>query len=363
MAPFQGSKEASARLGLTPQARVVPPFGLRRGSGCGPAAFRSEGVTYAAMPESTILLLSLLILIVAFLYSSVGHAGASGYLAAMALMGMAPQVMKPTSLALNILVAAITSIQFARSGHFHWRLFWPFAAASVPMAFLGGRIVLPGEYYRPLVGVVLWLSALRLVMATPKSGGEVRPPPVPVALGIGAALGLLSGLTGTGGGIFLSPLIVLCGWADPKKTGGVSAVFILVNSISGIAGLLSKVGTLPPAVPLWLVAAAAGGLSGSYLGSRKFDALTLRRLMAVVLAIAGAKLIFSRQPDKPPARPAAADHARVRFAHGCLTQGQAGAGVRLDAGDREGVRDRDRGAGGVGDADGAGCGEAAGGCG
>jgi uncharacterized membrane protein YfcA len=313
------------------------------------------------MPATTILILGALILVVAFLYSSVGHAGASGYLAAMALMGISAQVMKPTSLALNILVATITSIQFARAGHFHWRLLWPFAAASIPMAFLGGRISLPSEYYKPLVGVVLWASAFRLAMATPKGTTEVRPPPIPLALGIGAALGLLSGLTGTGGGIFLSPLILLCGWADPKKTGGVSAVFILVNSISGIAGVLTTVGTLPPAVPLWLVAAAVGGLAGSYLGARKFDAVTLRRLMAVVLVIAGAKLIYEGAKVILASLPraAAVEHARVRLAHGCLTQGQAGAGVRLDAGDRAGRGRRDRVAGGVGDADGPRCGEAA----
>lgn len=252
------------------------------------------GYSGLTMPVSTILVLAVLILLVAFLYSSVGHAGASGYLAAMALMGVAPAVMKPTSLALNILVATITSIQFARAGHFKWRLFWPFALTSIPMAFVGGRISLPGEYYRPLIGAVLWVSAWRLVATAPKADDAgVRPPPIPAALGVGAALGLLSGLTGTGGGIFLSPIILLCGWADPKKTGGVSAVFILVNSIAGILGVLSKVGTLPPAVPVWMVCAGAGGLVGAYLGSKRFKTVTLRRLMAVVLVIAGAKLIFS----------------------------------------------------------------------
>lgn len=245
------------------------------------------------MTTGTIALLAVLILLVAFLYSSVGHAGASGYLAAMALAGVAPGIMKPTSLALNILVATITSIQFARAGHFRWRLIWPFILGSIPAAFLGGRITLPGQYYRPLVGLVLWFSAWRLLAAVPKSDDKLRPPPVPMALSVGIALGLLSGLTGTGGGIFLSPLMLLCGWADPKKTGGASAVFILVNSIAGIAGILSKAGSLPPAVPVWLAAAGVGGVVGAYLGSTRLQPVTLRRLMAVVLLIAGSKLVFS----------------------------------------------------------------------
>ncbi len=245
------------------------------------------------MSTTLILVLAGAILVVAFLYSSVGHAGASGYLAAMALASVAPALMKPTSLALNILVATITSIQFARAGHFRWRLVWPFILGSIPTAFLGGRITLPGEYYRPLVGLVLWFSAWRLIAAAPKADETLHPPGIPLAIGVGLALGLLSGLTGTGGGIFLSPLMLLCGWADPKKTGGASAVFILVNSISGIAGLLSKAGSLPPAIPLWLAAAGLGGLAGAYLGSTRLQPTTLRRLMAVVLLIAGSKLIFS----------------------------------------------------------------------
>jgi uncharacterized membrane protein YfcA len=243
------------------------------------------------LPASTITL-GALFLVAALLYSSVGHAGASGYLAAMALMGVEPAVMKPTSLALNILVSTITTIQFARAGHFRWRLFWPFAVTSIPFAFIGGRIGLPGEWYKGLVGVVLLFSAWRLLVATRSTAdGEVRPPRLPLALGVGAGLGLLSGLTGTGGGIFLSPLFLLCRWADARKTSAVSAAFILVNSISGISGLISKAGTLPPAVPLWAASVIVGGLIGSYLGARRLQTRTLRRLLAVVLLIAGGKLV------------------------------------------------------------------------
>jgi uncharacterized protein len=245
------------------------------------------------MPDGSTIALAALILIVACLYSSVGHAGASGYLAAMALMGTAPEVMKPTALSLNILVATVASIQFAGAGHFTWRLFWPFAVASIPAAFLGGRIHLPGQYYKPLIGAVLLFSAWRLAVKSTRGAPGVHPPAPFAMISLGALLGFVAGLTGTGGGIFLSPLLLLCGWADAKKTAGVSSVFILVNSISGIAGVLSSHGKLPPAVPLWAGAALAGGLAGSWLGSRRLDPLAIRRLLAVVLVIAGSKLILA----------------------------------------------------------------------
>ena len=192
------------------------------------------------MPTESIAILGALILIVGFMYSSVGHAGASGYLAVMALMGIAPDVMKPTALILNILVAMIGTAQFMRAGHFDWKLFWPFAAASVPLAFLGGMIKLPPEYYKPFIGLVLLFSAWRIAAVAMRSKTRVEPPvrevSMPIALNAGAVLGFVSGLTGVGGGIFLSPLLLLFRWAAPKKTAAVSAAFILVNSISGIAG-------------------------------------------------------------------------------------------------------------------------------
>lgn len=245
------------------------------------------------MPEALTLVLAAAILVIAFLYSSVGHAGASGYLAAMALVGVAPEVMKPTALALNVIVATVTTVQFARAGHFSWALFWPLAVASIPAAFLGGWIVLAPVYYRPLIGVVLLFSAWRMAVTSLAREGPATPPRLPAFMLAGGLLGFAAGLTGTGGGIFLSPLLLLCGWASTKQTSAVSAAFILVNSVSGIAGLFAKSGSLPGGVPLWALCALAGGLAGSYLGSRRFDAGTLRRLLAVVLVIAGLKLLIA----------------------------------------------------------------------
>ena len=245
------------------------------------------------MPENMDILIPILILIVGFLYSSVGHAGASGYLAVMALTGVSAAVMKPTALTLNILVAVIGSVQFWRAGHFEWRLFWPFALGSIPLAWVGGRVQLPPAYYKTAIGLILLFSAWRLlVIAARKTEAPVKPPSTGLSIGIGAALGLVSGLTGTGGGIFLSPLMILCNWADPKRVSAVAVVFILVNSASGLAGYWSEKG--PPPIPAWswLAAAAVGGVCGSYLGARRFNTRTLRRMLAVVLVIAGGKLVW-----------------------------------------------------------------------
>lgn len=240
-------------------------------------------------------LLCLLIFAAALLYSSVGHAGASGYLAAMALCGVAPAVMKPSALVLNVLVASIATVQFYRAGRFSFPLLWPFAVASVPLAFLGGALTLPGIYYRPVVGLVLLFAAYRLLrVPNPvEERPETKPVPLPSALASGAGIGLLSGLTGTGGGIFLSPLLLFMGWAETKESAGVSAAFILVNSIAGLAGLLTGFAALPRSIPLWAVAAVAGGLLGSGLGSRYLKSHVLRRLLAAVLVVAGGKLILT----------------------------------------------------------------------
>lgn len=245
------------------------------------------------MPENADIVIPILILIVGFLYSSVGHAGASGYLAVMALTGVSAAVMKPTALTLNILVAVIGSVQFWRAGHFEWRLFWPFALGSIPLAWVGGRVQLPPAYYKTAIGVILLFSAWRLVVvAARKTEAPVKPPGVGTSVGIGAVLGLISGLTGTGGGIFLSPLMMLLNWADPKRVSAVAVVFILVNSVSGLAGYWSEKGAPPIPAWSWLVAAAVGGVCGSYLGARHFNTRTLRRMLAVVLVIAGGKLVW-----------------------------------------------------------------------
>ncbi len=250
------------------------------------------------MTEGTIVLLGILIFAAAILYSSVGHAGASGYLAAMALVGVAPEMMKPTALCLNILVATISTVQFSRAGFFSWGLFWPFAIASVPAAYLGGTLELPGVYYRPLVGMVLVFAAIRLL--TSKKivlEQETQRPLVPICLIVGAGIGLLAGLTGTGGGIFLTPLVLFMGWAKPKQAAGVSAAFILVNSIAGFAGVLTVPQQIPAALPWWAVAATAGALIGSYFGSRRLQSLTLRRLLGLVLLVAAFKMFIDYAPS------------------------------------------------------------------
>jgi uncharacterized membrane protein YfcA len=231
------------------------------------------------------------IFLVATLYSSVGHGGASGYLAVMALAAVGPEVTRPTALVLNVFVASIAAWQFYRTGNFSWRTFWPFAATSIPFAFIGGTITLPTNVYKMVLGGVLILAALRLAWNL-KPGTETKEPNLIVALSIGAAIGLLSGLVGVGGGIFLTPGLLLMNWSETKAAAGVSALFILVNSISGIAGNYQQVAKLPPNVWFWVAAAVDGGVIGSTLGAKRFDSLTLRRVLALVLIFAGVKLVL-----------------------------------------------------------------------
>lgn len=236
-------------------------------------------------------LLALLIAVGAALYSSVGHAGASAYIALMALFGVPAATMRPTALTLNVIVASLASARYLRAGLFRWRVLWPFLVTAVPMAFVGGAIILPSDIYRPLVGIVLWLSALRLLWPVQlRAETEHRDPPIVLGLLAGAVIGLLSGLTGTGGGIFLSPILLFMRWSPVKPASGVAAVFILANSIAGLAGNLSAVQNLPAQLPLYAGAALAGGILGTTLGIR-LNAAILTRALGVVLVIAGAKMI------------------------------------------------------------------------
>ncbi len=246
------------------------------------------------MSVSSIALLCLAISIVAFLYSSVGHAGASGYIAVMTLAGIPATTIKPAALILNIAVACIASWQFWRAGHFSWRLFWPFAILSIPCAFIGGFLTLPTHLLKILIGLVLLYSAARFFISPKEKGHELfSPPSIPSAAGVGAGIGLLSGLTGTGGGIFLTPLMIFLRWAGTKSASAISALFILVNSISGLLGNLTSTKQLPFFALSLVGAAIAGGLIGSYLGSRQFSPNLIKRLLALVLSIAGLKLIFT----------------------------------------------------------------------
>lgn len=248
------------------------------------------------IPQQEALLLGALFFAASILYSSVGHGGASGYLAAMGLIGIAPAVMRPTALVMNIAVASISLYKFSRASGFHWRLFWPFAVTAVPMAFVGGRIQLPILWFGVLVGSVLLFSAIWLFIETLNAGKKARtikgPPPIALAVVLGAAIGLLSGLTGVGGGIFLSPLLVLSGWATVRDSAAPTAAFVLVNSISGLLGLLSRQPALPEALPYWVAAVIVGGLIGATYGSRRLGNNAMRQALAAVLVIAGAKMIL-----------------------------------------------------------------------
>lgn len=232
--------------------------------------------------------------VAAFLYASVGHAGASGYLAAMALLGMAPEEMKPTALLLNLVVGTIALLQFARAGCFSWRLFWPFALGAAPFACLGGSLSVSGSVYRLLVALGLLAAAARLTL--PSQVSSVRPlhePPLVIAGVSGAGIGLIAGITGTGGGIYLSPLLILCRWGEPRATGGVAAAFILVNSLAGLLGHWPDLSRLPAALPVWAIVVALGGAIGAWLGSHKVAPLVFRRLLAVVLLVAALKLVVT----------------------------------------------------------------------
>ena len=241
--------------------------------------------------DAVTLALAVCIFAAAMLYSSVGHAGASAYIALMALFGIDAAVMRPTALALNVIVASLASFRFLKAGLFRWRVLWPFLVTALPMAYLGGTIHLSGEVYRPLVGLVLWISAARLLWPRPlRVQSESSDPPLHFALPAGAAIGLLAGLTGTGGGIFLSPLLLMLAWAPTKQASGVAAVFVLANSVSGLAGQWTALGSLPPELPLFAAAALAGGLIGTTLGIR-LPQVAILKLLGVVLLVAGAKLI------------------------------------------------------------------------
>jgi len=223
------------------------------------------------------------------LYSSVGHGGASGYLAAMALFGVSAALMKPAALAMNILVAGLVFVRLWRAGFFSARLFWPFALGSIPLAFLGGVIQLHERVYQYLVAIALLVAAWRLLVIghePPKCAA----PRLGVALPVGAGLGFVSGLTGVGGGIFLSPLLLLLRWASMRTTASVSAAFILVNSLAGLAGLLSTGVKLPSGLVWMMLAAFAGAVVGSELAVRRLAPVRLRQLLGVVLVIAAVKM-------------------------------------------------------------------------
>ncbi|MFC5285330.1 sulfite exporter TauE/SafE family protein [Pedobacter alpinus] len=235
-------------------------------------------------------LLLLLLPIVAFLYASVGHGGASGYLALMSLFALPITFIKPTALILNILVSGISFYFYYREKNFTWKLFYPFAITSIPFSFLGGFLTVDTKLYKITLGTLLIFAVFRLLGLFGKEKIKLKEINIPMALLIGAIIGFLSGLIGIGGGIVLSPVLLLLGWANIKQTAAVSALFIFVNSISGIFGFISKGGELPSSSTALIGIVFIGGFLGAYYGSKKFNTLVLRNILALVLIIAIIKL-------------------------------------------------------------------------
>jgi uncharacterized protein len=243
------------------------------------------------MFETIDFLLALCLMFGAVLFTSVGHGGASAYIALMALFGLETAVIRPTALVLNILVTSFSSVRYIRAGLFDWRTLWPVLLGAVPLAFVGGSIHLSGQFYKPLVGAVLLFSAIRLfwpdmIARLP----ELRVIPVWAGIVCGALIGFLAGLTGTGGGIFLSPLLIFTGWSDIRKASGISTVFILCNSIAGLAGNFASVGAVGEETWLFAVAVLAGAVIGTHLGITAFAKQAVLKALGVVLLVASAKL-------------------------------------------------------------------------
>jgi len=239
------------------------------------------------------ILFYILLFIVAFLYASVGHGGASGYLALMALFSFTPDVMKPTALLLNLFVSLTSFVQFYRGGHFKWKIFLPLVITSIPLAYIGGRMTVESFLYKKLLGIFLLIPIIRFLFFKNIPVNELKKPNIVLSLIIGAAIGFLSGLIGIGGGIILSPILLLLQWTDQKQTAAISASFIFVNSLSGLLGQLTKGIHFSADMYAYVAIAFAGGLCGAYLGSLKFNQNILKYTLAVVLMLAAYKLLFT----------------------------------------------------------------------
>ena len=241
--------------------------------------------------NEAIFLLAIAICAAAALYSSVGHGGASAYIALMALAGLAPEEVRPAALVLNILVAGLGAYRYVRAGRFDWRVFWPFALTAIPTAFLAGRVDLADDLFRPLLAGALAVAALRYLV-WPRIDA-IKPSAAPsklVALPVGVVLGGLAGLTGIGGGVYLSPLLVFAGWADPQRATGIAACFIVVNSIAGLAGRASSLALLPSYLPWLALAAVAGAFIGTTWSLKGLDKSGVLRALGIVLGLAAAAL-------------------------------------------------------------------------
>ncbi len=243
--------------------------------------------------EPNLSLFFFLLFVVAFLYASVGHGGASGYLALMALYAFSPAVMKPTALLLNLFVSSVSFLQFYRGGFFKWKMFLPFALASIPLSFFGGTISIDSFGYKKILGVLLLIPVIRFFFFKNADPKDIRPATIWLSLLIGGIIGLLSGMIGIGGGIILSPVLLLLKWTDQKQTAAISALFIFVNSVAGLGGQLTKGIEFRSDMFIYVGIAFAGGLCGAYLGSFKFPQTAIKNVLACVLALAAYKLLFT----------------------------------------------------------------------
>jgi uncharacterized membrane protein YfcA len=245
------------------------------------------------------LLFYALLFLVAFLYASVGHGGASGYLALMALFGIAPEVMKPTALMLNLFVSLTSFIQFYRGKHFKWNIFLPFAIASIPLSYIGGLIHIDGSVYKKILGLLLLIPVIRFWFFSKVDVTEFKKSNWPLSLLIGGCIGFLSGLIGIGGGIILSPILLMLRWTDQKQTAAISALFIFVNSMAGLGGQLTKGIQFSADMYIYVIVAFVGGLAGAYFGSLKFKQAVLKNILASALLVASLKLIFTSAEGRP----------------------------------------------------------------
>ena len=245
------------------------------------------------MFEIQTLVIAFFLFLGAVLYTSVGHAGASAYIAIMTIFDVPPIVIKPTALTLNIFVSFYASLRYIKSQLFHKSLFFSLIAGSIPAAFIGGHINLPSHIYKPIIGVLLLLSGIRFLIQAIQSEKTIREINKPLAIFIGACIGLLSGITGTGGGIFLSPLIIWLGWVSVKQASGTVAAFIFVNSLSGLLGNFASTSALPHELPIYLVAVLLGAFIGTRFGISRFSSTSIKRALGCVLLIAGAKFLLA----------------------------------------------------------------------
>jgi uncharacterized protein len=245
------------------------------------------------MTTELMILFYSLLFVVAFLYASVGHGGASGYLALGAIFDLAKEVMRPTALLLNLFVSLTAFIQFYRGKYFNLKIFWPLALASVPMAYLGGRISINTETYKIVLGILLLIPIIRFLFFPNITVSEIKKSNVALSLLIGAIIGFISGIIGIGGGIILSPILLLLKWTDQKQTAAISALFIFVNSMSGLLGQLTKGIHFNTNMISYVCVAFAGGILGAYFGAMKFNQNVLKILLALVLILASYKLIFT----------------------------------------------------------------------